>query len=76
MHFSTNAKEQKKIAKLRPSKKSVKVSFVTSGIEKWEQKVDDFLFSPNNNNDIVTAVQSTAIQCIIVQLRAVQYSAV
>ena len=28
------------------SKKSVKVSFVTSGIEKMRKKVDDFLFLP------------------------------
>ena len=32
-----------------PSKKSVKVSFVTSGTEKLRKKVDDFLFLPIYN---------------------------
>ena len=30
-----------------PSKKSVKVSLVTSGTQKWEKKVEDFLFLPH-----------------------------
>ena len=33
------------MAQLMPSKKSVKVSFVTSGTEKIAKKVEDFLFS-------------------------------
>ena len=46
MHNSTTANELKNIAQLLPSKKSVKVSFVTSGIEKMRKKVGDFLFLP------------------------------
>ena len=34
------------MAKLMPSKKSVKISFVTSGIEIMRIKIDDILFLP------------------------------
>ena len=33
-----------------PPKKSVKLSFVTSGKEKIEKKVDDYLFLPTSYN--------------------------
>ena len=45
IHKSATSKEQKK-SKLMPSKQSVRVSFVTSGTEKFRKKVDDFLFLP------------------------------
>ena len=46
MHNRTTAKEPKKMAQVIPLKKSVKVSFVTSGIEEMRKKDDDYLFLP------------------------------
>ena len=48
MHNSTTAKEQKN-AQLILSEMSVKVSFVTPGMEKIEKKAEDFLFLPIDN---------------------------
>ena len=43
------------------SKKSVKVSFVTSGIEKMKKRVEDFLFLPLC---IVYALSSSVVQYV------------
>ena len=68
MHNITTAKEPKN-AQLIPSKKSVKVSFVTSGMVKIGKMVEDFLFLPFihfilTNILMLSAVQCSAVYCI------------
>ena len=52
MHSSITAKERKN-AKLIPSKMTVKLSFVTPGMEKMGKMVEDFIFLPNIITDFV-----------------------